>query len=663
MSGFYEVYEKARKLAQACVRQRKAAGENPDLPVLDLLLKEIPHHPGKPAGLQEILTDRIVGTCHAARTESFAWNYMPLLDSDSEFAAKWMNLYQSASSEGLRDPISVYEVYGRYFTEEGNKRVSVTKYMQNPQISANVRPLILDLPDGEERRLYEEYLHFCSISGIDSIVMSRQKNYRTLLKMLHLCDEQPANPAQKESLLSLYYVFEHEFEKRKGSQKLKATSGDAFLLYLSVYGITPDKIITQAEMEKELEKLWPDIEAYPNKKDAVLRTEEPDQQQRRRLLSDLFREPLRVFFIESSDGAHSEWSEEHDQGIQELKDTLGSQIQVEVLTHANSPQEIEQALKNAISEKAEVVFTTNPTMLQQTSQFAAKYPKIRFLNCSLNPDTGPLRTYYARDYEVKFLMGLAAGILSDSGNIGYIADFPIYGTIAAINAFAIGVQMVLPTAKIYLDWSTTQSATLPDFPRDVDMLYLEGQSFDPRVQKGKKFGLFDVRIGKFLHLADIHVNWGVFYTRICRSILGGGYSREEQFLHSDSINYWLGLSNGLLSIKFSDDLPEQSGRLIQVMEQAMKQETFYIFDAPMKVSSGSIQALASPLSYEEVAGMNWLNENVVGSIPKEEQLVPEAEEFVMVHGIEDAKDTLEEDSSPDQSCPSDPSAEESRKIQ
>ena len=58
-----------------------------------------------------------------------------------------------------------------------------------------------------------------------------------------------------------------------------------------------------------------------------------------------------------------------------------------------------------------------------------------------------IRTYYIRFYEAKFLLGLAAGILSDNGKIGYIADFPIYGSPSAANAFALGARMVNPKAQ------------------------------------------------------------------------------------------------------------------------------------------------------------------------------------------------------------------------
>ena len=52
-----------------------------------------------------------------------------------------------------------------------------------------------------------------------------------------------------------------------------------------------------------------------------------------------------------------------------------------------------------------------------------------------------VRTYYSRIYEAKFLLGVIAGALAEDGRIGYVADGPIFGTPAAINAFALGAQL------------------------------------------------------------------------------------------------------------------------------------------------------------------------------------------------------------------------------
>ena len=59
-------------------------------------------------------------------------------------------------------------------------------------------------------------------------------------------------------------------------------------------------------------------------------------------------------------------------------------------------------------------------------------------------------------YEAKFLSGAIAGALAENGRLGYIADYPIYGMTANINAFALGARLVNPRAKIYLEWSTVK---------------------------------------------------------------------------------------------------------------------------------------------------------------------------------------------------------------
>ena len=43
-------------------------------------------------------------------------------------------------------------------------------------------------------------------------------------------------------------------------------------------------------------------------------------------------------------------------------------------------------------------------------------------------------------HEAKFLMGAIAGAMSEHNRLAYIADYPIYGSIANINAFALGAQ-------------------------------------------------------------------------------------------------------------------------------------------------------------------------------------------------------------------------------
>ena len=84
----------------------------------------------------------VVGTKTKGRQGAFAPDFMPAMEPDSEFASKWEALLQSQYEEGIRDPILVYEYMRRFYVLEGNKRVSVSKYVGGTTILAEVHRIL-----------------------------------------------------------------------------------------------------------------------------------------------------------------------------------------------------------------------------------------------------------------------------------------------------------------------------------------------------------------------------------------------------------------------------------------------------------------------------------------------------------------------------------------
>lgn len=120
----------------------------------------------------------------------------------------------------------------------------------------------------------------------------------------------------------------------------------------------------------------------------------------------------------------------------------------------------EKAIYEAIRKDCNIIFTTTPEFVKASVQAAIDHPNVKILNCSLNTSHRYIRTYYARMYEAKFLMGAVAGAMSENGQLAYIADYPIFGTIANINAFALGAKMINPRARVYLEWSTLKDVDI-----------------------------------------------------------------------------------------------------------------------------------------------------------------------------------------------------------
>ena len=166
---YQEALKLGKKEYKACVSQ----GRFPYLPVLDDILSRENIQTEQNMGLMQIPLDFVVGTATKGRTYSFAANFMPILDADTEFAFKWIALSDAQVNEGIRDPIIAYEYMNRYYVVEGNKRVSVLKYFKADSIVANVTRKIPKYSEDEDVKLYYEYMKFHQISGLNNIEFSK----------------------------------------------------------------------------------------------------------------------------------------------------------------------------------------------------------------------------------------------------------------------------------------------------------------------------------------------------------------------------------------------------------------------------------------------------------------------------------------------------------
>ena len=148
-----EDYVKALKSGKKDYQARMMRGEKPTLLVLDDIMPMKDSYTEVPLGLVQIPTERLVGTKTVGRSNSFAGNFMPILQDNSEFACKWAALSTSHVEEGIREPIKAYEYMNLFYVEEGNKRVSVMKYFGAVSIPGYVTRIIPKPSDTKENKI------------------------------------------------------------------------------------------------------------------------------------------------------------------------------------------------------------------------------------------------------------------------------------------------------------------------------------------------------------------------------------------------------------------------------------------------------------------------------------------------------------------------------
>lgn len=640
----YTDYEKAQKLGKKAYRMAAVGGRSPYLPVLDEILKEARHVSEMSLGLVQIPLDKVIGTSTVGRTYSFANNFMPLLDYKTEFGAKWSALYDSHMEEGIRDPIKVYEYYNNYYVVEGNKRVSVLKYVGAISVPAYVTRKVPERTQDLENKIYYEYMDFFKVTGINIIYFSKEGSFPKMLELTYPGSDKWTDD-DKINFTSLYYNFEaayRTFPKALVSQTERSTTGDALLSYLEFYGYENVMSRTIAEIKEDLGKIRQELKIKSGDSQIDIALNPPAEKKSIPILSSILTQapteeaPLNVAFIYDRDPMDSGWYYSHELGRNQIKQEFGGRVNVLRVICDDSGSNAEEIMDELIEkEKVSVIFTTTPELIDASLKEAVKHPEVKVLNCSVNTAHGYIRTYYSRLYEAKFLSGMIAGIMTDTGNLGYISDYPIYGTIANINAFALGARMVRPGVRVHLRWDKLKGVTRESLMRDLrgkDVDVVSDQNLAAPDRPASGYGLYKLTGAGSIDLAMPVYNWGRFYTKLLELIINGSSGSAQN--DSKTINYWWGLPSGVIDIFLSGNVPPETARLVEYIKGRIKTEDFNVFRGRLTDGQGNERCSKdSVMTPEDIIKMDWLLDNVEGTIPDSDKFSESAQNILRLEGI------------------------------
>ena len=633
-----EDYAKARKMGRKQVREALAAGRYPYPPALDDMLPRSARAGEVSLGTLEIPLALIAGTVTPARSNVFSEGFLPIAEPGTEFAIKWATLYESQVEEGLRDPIVVYEYLQRFYVLEGNKRVSVMRYLDNPTIPAKVTRIMPREADDIDNEGYREFLTFWRVAPVYGLTFSEHGSYARLAKLLGRDLETPWPEDEVRRLRTALYIFSKAFEGRGGGS-LPITMGDAFLIYLQAFATSDPLRMTEREADERIGRIWEEF-VVASHDDAIEYLEQPTDRKTSLIptIRSLVRQTrrTRVAFVYDRGPDESGWVALHEQGRLDLERRLGNDVETVVYSPCYDDDSFDAAIEAAVANEDDLVVTVSPRQFDQTLRAAAAHPDLRIINCSINLSSGLVRTFYARMYEAKFLMGALAASVAEGHRLGYVAFSPIYGSIAEVNAFAIGASLVDPHAEVHLKWITSDGSDWKAELRDAGVSVVAGRDhLDPR-DPGEPYGLYRVLPdGSTERLALPVWDWGRYYELILRSIRGVTWDEDGKAHKEQAINYWWGMSSDVIRLELSDIVPLGTRHLVGILHDAIVNGTTHPFEGELFAQKG---ALMSPQdrprpTNEQIASMRWLAANVVGRLPKSWELSPEGREDVEAAGV------------------------------
>lgn len=640
-------YTEAKRIGRKTLRDAMTKKEYPYVRALDELLENQETAGSSRVGVVEIPLSLVVGTRTRGRAESFARDFMPILSEQSEFAMKWEQLYNAQMEEGIRDPIKAFEYQGRFYVQEGNKRVSVLKYVGAQDILAEVTRLYPAFSDEEDARVYGEYVQFNSATHLFGLLFEKPGEYE---KTAALFGENLEGewPEEKRVLLrAAFRRFKHLYQKDKPDAEAEALSG-AFLRYGQIFGVESLTAGSDGDIRENMEKAKAELE-LATRSHRVALIEQPRQMEmephrdRPSLFELLFSvlgqdKRLKIAFLNEKTPETSRWTYGHALGWRALSDKYGDEVEISVYNGCDTEELTQKALDQAIAEGAQIIFTTAGQMQPQVVKAALDYPKIKFLNCSVNAAFRSMRTYYARMYEAKFVLGTIAAAMSEEDTIGYVADYPVYGAVASINAFAIGAQMINPRARIRLKWSSLrEDSWLSEFQQE-GVRVISGPDMKVPAEEEGLFGLFRLPEGdgRAENLAMPLLDWGRYYELLVASVLEGSFNAKELTGSGQAVNYYFGMSAGVVDVICANRLPYATKKLAEVLRSEILYGDISPFYGEIHTKAGKLKEQDSrPLSYYDIVNMDWLNENIEGNIPDISEFKEDARRFIEALGVKE----------------------------
>ncbi len=310
----------------------------------------------------------------------------------------------------------------------------------------------------------------------------------------------------------------------------------------------------------------------------------------------------------------------HDQGRLYLLDKMPNVETTYIESVPENAADAERELTNLAETGHKVIFATSFGYMDSVIKVAEKYPDVTFLHCSGYKTAANAGTYFGKIEQPRYLSGIAAGKMTKTNVLGYVAAFPIPEVVRGINAFTLGVQSVNPAAKVKVVWTNTwydpvaeKDAALGLLAAGCDVIAQHQDTPGP-MQAAEEKGAYGVGynsdMSKFAPKAVLTTpvwNWGPYYAEQVKAIIDGSWK---------ATNYWGGMKQGVVALAPLTSLaPEGAQAKIDELAPKIKDGSFNVFQGPILAQDGSEKiAAGSAVDDAGQLSMDWFVKGVEGTI-------------------------------------------------
>jgi basic membrane protein A len=235
------------------------------------------------------------------------------------------------------------------------------------------------------------------------------------------------------------------------------------------------------------------------------------------------------------------WTFAHDQGRQAVAAAF-PKLKTSFVENMPYSADASRILRQFVADGSQMVFV-NSNYGDFLYDVAKRAPEVAFYECDGRSPMDNLGTYYVQHWYPSYIAGIAAGMASKTGKLGYVASFPVPSVFSGTNAFLMGARTVNPAATLQAivinSWFDPQAAAqagtaLIDNGADVLFGIMDEAGYLQVAEaRGAKAVMWNTDMRKYgpkAYLTSILVDFGPWYVEQVGKRLKGEWTPSEDIL-------------------------------------------------------------------------------------------------------------------------------------
>jgi simple sugar transport system substrate-binding protein len=330
--------------------------------------------------------------------------------------------------------------------------------------------------------------------------------------------------------------------------------------------------------------------------------------------------PTRVCFVYVSPIGQAGWTYQHERARLALERAMPGEVATRFVESVPEGPDSERVMRDFAQQGCALIYATSFGYLESALRVAAEFPAVKFEHAGGYKMAPNLGTYEARFYEGRWLAGYLAGRSSRTGVAGYVAGFPVPEVVQGINAFTLGMRAADPKATVRVLWLDTwfdppkeREAAIALVNAGADVLtYHSASPAVPQAAQERGVRLLayhsDMRaVAPDAQLAAVSADWSGPVIAAARAVRAGTWSAKARSG---------GLADGTVRFgAFHPSLPADVRQALAQREREIADGRRAVFAAPLVDNGGRTRLAQGALAPAAIAGMDWLVQGVVGTLP------------------------------------------------